>query len=87
MEDFFATLTPWWPPGREDLHWHLLPQPRVAATSDEPLRRWLAAHPARTVTFTATQLSLVAQPHDGSGAITWRPLAAVPLRRPGTAAP
>lgn len=207
MEDFFATLTPWWPPGREDLHWHLLPEPHltteltrhyqdliyrpglapvaprwchvtvqdiapatgltpddldrivaqvrracavtapaqltlgppeigryglgcpvtpvsearrlweltvaasrkitgdrfatrpaayhphlslaygVAAASDEPLRQWLAAHPARTVAFTATQLSLVAQSHDGSGAITWRPLAAVPLRQPGTAAP
>jgi 2'-5' RNA ligase len=207
MEDFFATLAPWWPPGREDLHWHLVPEPAlitgltshygklthrpglapvaprwchvtvqdiapaadvtpddldrivaqarqacaatspvqltigrpeigryglgcpvtpatearrlweltvaasrkitgdrfptrpasyyphlslaygVATTSDEPLRQWLAAHPAPTVTFTATQLSLVAQSHDGTGAITWRPLAAVPLRQPGTAAP
>jgi hypothetical protein len=29
MEDFFATLNPWWPPGREDLHWHLLPEPAL----------------------------------------------------------
>ena len=32
MDDFFATLNPWWPPGREDLHWHLLPEPARLAT-------------------------------------------------------
>ncbi|MBV9793359.1 MAG: hypothetical protein JO016_05400 [Actinobacteria bacterium] len=200
MEDFFATLTSWWPPGRPDLHWHLLPAPApvaagltahyrelthrpglapvdprwchvtvqdiapadevspdevdrivaqvrravaglaapeltlgppeigrlglgcpvspagparrlweitvaasqqvtgerfpvrpaayrphlslaygVARTSDEPLRDWLATHPARTAAFTAGKLSLVAQSHDASGAITWRPVADVTL--------
>jgi 2'-5' RNA ligase len=207
MEDFFATLGRWWPPGREDLHWHLLPEPAltteltrhyedlthrpglapvaphwchitvqdiapaadvtpdelgrivahvrlacaalppagltlgppvagryglgcpvtpagearrlweltvaasqaetagrfptrpaayhphlslaygVASRGDESLHEWLATHPARTVTFTATQLSLVAQSPDGAGVISWRPLATVPLRRPGTPAP
>jgi hypothetical protein len=203
MDDFFATLTPWWPPGREDLHWHLLPDPDqlaaqltgpyreltdrpglapaeprwchitvqdiapahavsraelgqitalvaqactevppaeltvgpaelgryglgcpvtpaapvrrlweltvaasrevtgdrfpirpsvchphlslaygVASTDDGPLRHRLATHPARTLTFTATHLALVAQSHDATGAITWRPLAAVPLTGP-----
>jgi hypothetical protein len=200
MDDFFATLTPWWPPGREDLHWHLLPDPAqldaqltgpyrelthqpglapvdsrwchitvqdiapadavtpaeldsivtlvrracatvapteltigppevsrhgvvcpvippgrarplweltvaasqqvtgtrfairpaeyhphlslaygVARTGDGPRQDWLATHPARTMTFTATELALVAQSHDGARAITWRPLATVPL--------
>jgi 2'-5' RNA ligase len=203
MEDFFATLNPWWPPGRADLHWHLLPEaarlaaevtgpyrelthrpglapvePRwchitvqdiapaadvtpdeldrivaqvrqacaelasptltlgplelgrfglgcpvtpvaaarrlweitvaasrevtggrratrpasyhphlslaygVARSPDEPLSHWLATHPARTMTFTASQLTLVAQSHDGARAITWRPLATVPLTGP-----
>jgi hypothetical protein len=203
MDDFFATLTPWWPPGREDLHWHLLPDPAqldaeltgpyrdltrrsglapveprwchitiqdiapadaltraeqdqitslvaqacaevppteltvgpaelgryglgcpvtpaapvrrlweltvaasravtgdrfptrpaacyphlslaygVASTGDGPLRDWLATHPARTLTFTATHLALVAQSHDATRAITWRPLTTVPLHGP-----
>jgi hypothetical protein len=30
------------------------------------------------MTFTATQLTLVAQSHDGARAITWRPVTAVP---------
>ena len=205
MDDFFATLTPWWPPGREDLHWHLLPDPdrlatqliapyrelthrpglapveprwchitvqdiapaaavtpaeldsivtrvgracaavapgeltigppevsrhgvvcpvippgwvrtlwrlTVAAgqevtggrfpvrpaeyhphlslaygvdgTGGGPLQDWLAAHPARATTFTATHLALVAQSHDGPRAITWRPLATVPLTGSGS---
>jgi 2'-5' RNA ligase len=200
MDDFFATLTPWWPPGREDLHWHLLPDPAqlaaaltgpyqelthlpglapvdprwchitiqdiapaeavspaeldllvawtrqacagavpveltigppalaryglvspvlpadrvrplwgltvaaaqqvtgtrfpvrpaeyhphlslaygVARTGDGRLQDWLATHPARTMTFTATHLTLVAQSHDGARAITWRRLATIPL--------
>jgi 2'-5' RNA ligase len=199
MDDFFATLTSWWPPGRADLHWHLLPEPAVAtgltrhyrdltnrpglapvgphwchvtvqdlapateltpteveaivaevgracadlapfeltlgppevgrlglgcpvtpaaaatrlweitvaasrqvtgvrfpvrpapyhphlslaygtaSTSDDPLRAWLATHPARTATFTAKNLSLVAQSQDGAAAITWRPVATVSL--------
>ena len=200
MDDFFATLSPWWPPGREDLHWHLLPDPaqlakaliepcrelthrpglapvqprwghitvqdiasgdsltpgeadlivarvrracaRVAPAEltvgppelgrlgigcpvipaapvhrlweitgaasrevtggrfpvrpatcrphlslaygvsrgpDEQLHDWLATHPALTMTFTANQLALVAQSHDGAGAITWRPVTTVPL--------
>ena len=204
MDDFFATLNTWWPPGREDLHWHLLPDPAqlaaeltgpcrdlthqtglapvdprwchitvqdiapaeavtpaeldslvalvrqsgravapaeltigppqvsrrgvvcpvfpagrvrplweltvaasqqvtgtrfpvrpaqyrphlsvaygVARTSDDPLHNWLAAHPARTMTFTATHLALVAQSHDGARAITWRPITTVPLTGPG----
>lgn len=156
MDDFFATLTPWWPPGREDLHWHLLPDrarlaaeltgpyqelthlpglapvdPRwchitvrdiapaeaispaeldsliartrqscravrpaeyrphltlaygVARTGDDPLQNWLATHPARTMTFTATHLALVAQSHDGARAITWRPITTVALTGPG----
>ena len=34
MDDFFAALSPWWPPGRADLHWHLLPKPdRLAAVA------------------------------------------------------
>jgi hypothetical protein len=66
MDGFFATLTPWWPPGRADLR-------------GEPLRQWLAGHPPRAVTFTARELSLVAQTHDGAGAMTWRVLGAVPL--------
>jgi hypothetical protein len=199
MDDFFATLTPWWPPGREDLHWHLLPDPAqltgpyrelthrpglapveprwchitiqdiapaqavsqaeldeisarvaracakvapprltvgpaelgqyglgcpvtpaapvrrlwalavaasrqvtggrfptrpavcyphlslaygVASTDDGPLRDWLATHPAHTLTFTATRLVLVAQSHDATRAITWRPLTTVPLTGP-----
>ena len=203
MDDFFATLTPWWPPGREDLHWHLLPDPAqlaaqltgvyreltdrpglapveprwshitvqdiapagavtpagldsivtcvrqacaavapleltvgpaelsrhgvvcpvspadrarslwelavaasqevtgarfpirpaeyrphlslaygVARRSDAPLQDWLATQPARSLTFTATQLSLVAQSHDGARAITWRPVTTVPLTGP-----
>jgi hypothetical protein len=32
MDDFFATLNPWWPSGRADLHWHLLPDPARPAT-------------------------------------------------------
>jgi 2'-5' RNA ligase len=204
MDDFFATLTPWWPPGREDLHWHLLPDPELLATeltgpyrdltghpglapvdprwchvtvqditpagaitpaeleslvalirqsgravapaeltigppevsrhgvvcpvfppgrarrlweltvaasqevirtrfptrpaeyhphlslaygvgeaSDGPLQDWLATHPARTMTFTATHLALVAQSHDGARAITWRPITTVPLTGDG----
>jgi 2'-5' RNA ligase len=204
MDDFFATLSPWWPPGREDLHWHLLPDPAqlateligpyqdlthqtglapvdprwchitvqdlapagavtpaeldslvalirqscravaaadltigppevsrlgvvcpvfppgparrlweltvtasrqvtatrfpsrpaeyrphlslaygVARTSDDPLHSWLATHPARTMTFTATHLALVAQSHDGARAITWRPVTTVPLTGDG----
>jgi hypothetical protein len=204
MNDFFATLTPWWPPGREDLHWHLLPAPEllaakltgpyrdlthrpglapadprwchitvqdiapaeaitpaeldslvgltrqscravapaeltigppevsrygvvcpiipadrvrplweltvaasqrvtagrfptrpaeyhphlslasgVAQVRDGPLQDWLATHPARTMTFTATHLALVAQSHDGARSITWRPLATVALTGPG----
>jgi 2'-5' RNA ligase len=204
MDDFFATLTPWWPPGREDLHWHLLPDrarlaaeltgpyqelthlpglapvdPRwchitvqdiapakaispaeldsliartrqscravapaeltigppevsrhglvgpvipadrvrplweltvaasqqvtgtrfpirpaeyrphltlaygVARTGDDLLQNWLATHPARTMTFTATHLALVAQSHDGARAITWRPITTVALTGPG----
>lgn len=200
MDDFFATLKAWWPPGREDLHWHVLPDPAQLATEliepcreltdrpelatveprwghitvqdvapagevtpgemdlivarvrracarvapaeltvgppelgrlgigcpvtpaaparhlweitvaaskevtggrfparpatyrphlslaygvargrDEPLHDWLATHPARTMTFTANQLALVAQSHDGAGAITWRPISTVPL--------
>jgi hypothetical protein len=207
VDDFFATLTPWWPPGREDLHWHLLPEPAQLATgltdhyqelthrpglapveprwchitvqdiapaaeltpaevdlivarvqqacarlepaeltigppepgrfglgcpvtpaapvghlweitvaasrevtggrfptrpascrphlsqaygtvhagtqdSDEPLRDWLATNPARTITFTASQLSLVTQSHDGANAISWRPVTTVPLGGP-----
>jgi 2'-5' RNA ligase len=203
MDDFFATLSPWWPPGRADLHWHLLPDPArlaaevtgpyrdlthrpglapveprwchitvqdiapvadispkeldrivtqvrqacagltrpeltlgppelgrfgigcpvtpaagaralweitaaasravtgarfptrparyhphlslaygVAPSRDEPLCHWLATHPTATMTFTATQLTLVAQSHDGARAITWRPLATVPLTGP-----
>jgi hypothetical protein len=35
-----------------------------------------------TMMFTATQLTLVAQSHDGARAITWRPLATVPLTGP-----
>jgi hypothetical protein len=39
MDDFFATLNPWWPPGRADLHWHLLPDPvRLAAEVTGPYR-------------------------------------------------
>jgi hypothetical protein len=160
MDDFFATLSPWWPPGRADLHWHLLPDPAQLATEliepcrelthrpglapvqprwghitvqdiapaddvtprevdlivarvqraaprevtggrfptrpatcrphlslaygvsrgrDERLHDWLAAHPVRTMTFTANQLALVAQSHGGAGAITWRPVTTVPL--------
>ena len=200
MDDFFATLSPWWPPGREDLHWHVLPDPAqlakalmepcrelthrpglapveprwghitvqdiapaddvtprevdlivarvrlacaelapaaltvgppevgrigmgcpvtpaapgrrlweitvaasrevtggrfpvrpasyrphlslaygVARGRDEELHDWLATHPAANMTFTANQLALVAQSHDGAGAITWRPVATVPL--------
>ncbi|HEY2242054.1 MAG TPA: 2'-5' RNA ligase family protein [Streptosporangiaceae bacterium] len=200
MDDFFATLNPWWPPGREDLHWHLLPDPAqvaaeltgpyqelthlpglapvgprwchitvqdigpaeaiapaeldslvartrqacatvapveltigppvlaryglvspvgpadrahplwelavaasqpvigtrfpirpaeyhphlslaygVARTGDGRLLDWLATHPAPTMTFTATHLTLVAQSHDGARAITWRPITTVPL--------
>ena len=203
MDDFFATLSPWWPPGRADLHWHLLPDPArlaaevtgpyrdlthrpglapveprwchitiqdiapaaditpeeldrivtqvrqacagltapeltlgppelgrfgvgcpvtpaagaralweitaaasravtgarfptrpanyhphlslaygVAPSRDEPLCHWMATHPTATMTFTATQLTLVAQSHDGARAITWRPLATVPLTGP-----
>jgi hypothetical protein len=51
----------------------------VASTHDGPLRDWLTTHPARTLTFTATHLALVTQSHDGARAITWRPLATVPL--------
>jgi len=31
MENHFARLTDLWPPGREDYHWHLLPDPQQAA--------------------------------------------------------
>ena len=200
MDDFFATLNPWWPPAREDLHWHLLPDPAqlaaeltgpyrdlthhpglapvdprwchitvqdiapadaitqpeldalvtqvhracraarpapptvgppevsrhglvcpvfppdrarrlwelttaasqlvtggrfatrpaeyhphlslayaVAQAGDQLLQTWLATHSARTMTFTATHLALVAQSHDGARAITWRSLTTVPL--------
>jgi hypothetical protein len=68
-------------------HPHLSLAYVVAATSAEPLRHVLATHPARTMTFTNAELSLVAQSHDGAGTITWRPPAAVPLKRPGTPAP
>ena len=30
MDDFFATVIDRWPAGREDLHWHLLPDPEQA---------------------------------------------------------
>lgn len=55
----------------------------VARTSDDPLQDWLATHPARTMTFTATHLALVAQSHDGARAITWRPITSVALTGPG----
>jgi hypothetical protein len=55
----------------------------VARTSDNPLQDWPAVHPARTMTFTATHLTLVAQSHDGARAITWRPITTVPLTGPG----
>jgi hypothetical protein len=32
VDDFFATLNPWWTPRREDLHWHLLLGPAQLAT-------------------------------------------------------
>ena len=45
MDDFFATLNPWWPPGREDLYWHLLPDPaQLAAQLTGPYRE-LTHHP------------------------------------------
>jgi 2'-5' RNA ligase superfamily protein len=203
MDDFFATVTPWWPPGREDLHWHLLPDraqlaaeltgpyrelthfpglapvdPRwchitvqdiapaeaitpaeldslvalvrqycravapaeltigppevsrhgvvcpvipadrvrplweltvaasrqvtgtrfpvrpagyhphlslaygVARTGDDLPQHWLAPHQARTMTFTATHLTMVAQSHDGARAITWRPITTLAFAGP-----
>jgi hypothetical protein len=45
----------------------------VAPSRDEPLSHRLATHPTGTMTFTAAELTLVAQSHDGVRAITWRP--------------
>ena len=55
----------------------------MARADDGPLQTWLATHPARTMTFTATRLALVAQSHDGARAITWRPITTVALTGPG----
>jgi hypothetical protein len=63
-------------------HPHLSLAYGVAPSRDEPLSHWLATHPTGTMTFTAAQLTLVAQSHDGARAITWRPLATVPLIGP-----
>lgn len=36
MESFFARVEPFWPAGRRDLHWHVLPTPTEAAALAVP---------------------------------------------------
>ncbi|KIF05635.1 hypothetical protein PL81_11790 [Streptomyces sp. RSD-27] len=38
MENFFERVTPFWPAGRRDLHWHLLPTPAEATALAAPYR-------------------------------------------------
>ncbi|MGW3060664.1 2'-5' RNA ligase family protein [Streptomyces goshikiensis] len=43
MESFFERVTPFWPAGRRDLHWHLLPSAAEAAALAAPYGDRLAA--------------------------------------------
>ncbi|MFE0658089.1 hypothetical protein ACFW2U_17130, partial [Streptomyces sp. NPDC058876] len=36
MENFFERVTPFWPAGRRDLHWHILPTPAEATALAAP---------------------------------------------------
>ncbi|MEU9376486.1 hypothetical protein AB0D94_22300 [Streptomyces sp. NPDC048255] len=36
MENFFERVTRFWPAGRRDLHWHILPTPAEAAALAAP---------------------------------------------------
>ncbi|MEU6406201.1 2'-5' RNA ligase family protein [Streptomyces sp. NPDC046985] len=36
MENFFERVTPFWPAGRRDLHWHILPTPAEAEALAAP---------------------------------------------------
>ncbi|GGR20775.1 hypothetical protein GCM10010497_23880 [Streptomyces cinereoruber] len=38
MEDFFAKVGRFWPAGRRDLHWHILPTPTEADALIAPYR-------------------------------------------------